>query len=123
VTNHDKQQAALELVRLRRLLSRAGLRDNAPAQIKQLRERHLEQLQAVMAQLYAEHFSDEQLQALLDFYESDLGKAIIETESEISKQFQERVKELAAQLNEEASKAGGPISSFLEGPRRGSGSR
>jgi hypothetical protein len=117
LTKHEKKRAAVELVRLRRKFAFVGLSDKPPAQLRELRERHLERFREELAQLYAEHFSEEQLQAQLAFYGSDIGKAVIETESEITKHLEERMREIAAELNEEASKSGGPMRGFFQQSR------
>jgi len=36
------------------------------------------------AELYLKHFTTEQLQALLDFYKTDMGKSILESQSRVS---------------------------------------
>jgi len=78
--------------------------DGKAAELNELRLHHLEMLRGVMAELYSEQFSDQQLQVLLDFYGSEMGKAILQAESEVASRFQERLRELAPKLNEEASK-------------------
>lgn len=35
-------------------------------------------------ELYIKHFDSEQLQALLDFYSTDIGKSILESQSKVS---------------------------------------
>jgi hypothetical protein len=53
-----------------------------------------------MADLYCQHFSDEQLQALLDFCSSEMGKSILDVEQEIASHFQQRMHDLVPELNE-----------------------
>jgi hypothetical protein len=92
MTNQEKRQAALHLLELR---GSFGAPRNLPPGHPLLSQ--LEKMRGVMAELYSEHFSDQQLQAQLDFYESDLGKSIVETEFKFQEHFVER-------MNEEASK-------------------
>jgi hypothetical protein len=103
MTSQQKRQAAMNLLVLRRW----GMAEppyKLPADLNELRLRHLEKLRAVMADLYSECFSEQQLKALLDFYGTEMGKSILDTESEVASRFQERLRDLAPQLNDEASK-------------------
>lgn len=102
MTNQEKKQAAMNLLALRPW----GVEPPPylPADLNELWLRHLEMLRGVMAELYAECFSDEQLQVQLDFYGSAMGKSIVTVDSKIASRFQERLRDLAPKLNEEASK-------------------
>ena len=100
----EKKQAALELLKLRQW----GTQMPPPLG---------DRVREVRAELYAEHFSEQQLKALLDFYGSDVGQTIVETESQIAKDFEKRVNALAVELNEEAAKkqsSGSLLGSFVQ---------
>jgi Uncharacterized protein conserved in bacteria (DUF2059) len=103
VTNEEKKQAALDLLRSRRLAAWEPP-TNLPVELNEWWLQLSERLRRVMADLYSECFSDQQLQTLLDFYGSAMGKAIVEAESEIASRFQERLRGLAPAINAEASK-------------------
>jgi hypothetical protein len=126
MTKQEKRQAAMDVLALRRCWA-AEPPPSLPAELTELYLRQLEQLRGVMAELYSEHFSDEQLQALLDFYGSEMGKSIVNTDSEITSRFQERLRDLSPTLNEEASKHSRSVLSTLGSvhtsirPRGGSG--
>jgi len=103
VTDEEKKQAAINLVALRGSWTTVPP-TNLPAELNELWLHHLEILRGVMAELYSERLSDQQLQALLDFYGSEMGKTILQAEAEIASRFQQRLRDLAPRLNEEASK-------------------
>ena len=65
-----------------------------------LPEEHLEALQGLkkkqdvlLAKIYAERFTDEQLVAQLEFYESDLGKSILKIRANIQTEYVTRLQE------------------------------
>jgi hypothetical protein len=112
VNLYNKKQSTAELIRRRRLFDFSDVPQGMPAQLKEIRDRHLLKLKALMAELYCEHFTDEQLQALLAFYQSDTGRAILQEESEIAEQSKERLRQIGMEMNAEASKvSGGMLSS------------
>ena len=103
MADQQKRQAAMNLLVLRRW-GAAEPPPKLPAELNEVRLRHLEKLRGVMADLYSECFSEQQLKALLDFYGTEMGKSILDAESRIASRFQEQLRYLAPQLNEEASK-------------------
>jgi hypothetical protein len=72
VNSEEKKQAAVNLLESQRW-GTAVPPPNLPGELNELRLRHLETLAGVMSELFSECFSDEQLQALLDFYGSEMG--------------------------------------------------
>jgi len=56
--------------------------------------------------------NQEKLQTLLDFYGSEKGQGILNAESEIASRFQERLRDVAPRLNEEASKRSSSLGSW-----------
>ncbi len=97
MTNTEKRQAALRVLELRGSFGRARyVPPGMPRVPDDPHELNLERMRGVMADLYSEHFSDEQLQAMLDFYESDMWKSIVETEFKFQEHFLERMHEQAS---------------------------
>ncbi len=52
-------------------------------------------------ELRLKHFTDEQLEALLSFYDSDLGKSIIDAELQIREEFSMLMKGVTEELDSE----------------------
>jgi len=112
MTDEEKRRAARALIELRQFWGPPKLPANTPGELGELLARYFERMRGVMADLYVEHFSDQQVQAQLDFYGSETGKAILEKESEITAHFQDRVRELSRELNDEASRHSGALTSW-----------
>jgi hypothetical protein len=106
VTNEEKKQAALNVLTLRAsaVPPNLGLPPNMPAEHKESVLRFREVLRGITAALYCDCFSDDQLQALLDFYGSEMGKAILHAESEVASRLQGQRREVARQFEEEVAK-------------------
>jgi len=106
VNNQEKKQAALDVLILRALAvpPNLGLPPNMPAEHKDSVVHFREVLRGITAELYCECFSDDQLQALLDFYGSEMGKAILHAESEVASRLQGRRRDVARQLEEQVAK-------------------
>ena len=103
MNNEEKKQAALNVLMLRALASPPdlGLPSNMPAEHKESVMRFRDVLRGITAELYCECFSDDELQALLDFYGSKMGKAILHAESEVASRLQARGRDVARQLEGE----------------------
>jgi len=114
MTPEERRRSALEIIQLRRLFG-SDPAPEVPPQFREVRERHLQKIRDLMVDIYAEVFSDEQLQDLLEFYGSEKGKAITKTESVIAERFRQRVKELGAELNAEAAKASNGLLRSISG--------
>ena len=110
MTEDERREAVKRLFELRREFSAGKVREDTPDAIKEMRGRVHEKVREAAAELYVEHFSDEQLNAMLDFYGSELGQSIIETQSLIRDRISERMQDIVGDLNpgssETSSKSG-----------------
>ncbi|MBN1238504.1 MAG: DUF2059 domain-containing protein [Gammaproteobacteria bacterium] len=88
MNRQEKRQAALELLRVRGALVEAAGEPPQVAEFESL------QMQA-LAELYTDHLTDGQLQALLDFYGSETGRSIVEAEQRIEAHMMRLLPEIA----------------------------
>ena len=77
----------------------AGKRKELGNAFQEFRRKCLE----LLTELYDQHFSDEQLKVMYDFYSSDIGKSIHETQSLIGKELSTRLKDLGNTLENKGS--------------------
>ena len=104
MANQEKKQAAMNLLALRRWAAQLAPPNQSGGELNDWRLLHIDMVRDVMAELYSECFSDEQLRTLTDFYGSEMGKAILAAESEITSRFPKRLHgRMARKFNEEAS--------------------
>ena len=102
MNDQEKKQAAMNLMMLRRSWKAAPV-PNWPDEVNESHQRYFETLRGAMAEVYSECFTDEQLQALLDFYGSEMGRSIVDAESKLAPRFQERLHDVSQKLNEQGS--------------------
>jgi len=62
-------------------------RPNAPAKMQEIRETLRNGYRDIRIKLFAEHYSEDQLDALLNFYESELGRSILKARVDIENSF------------------------------------
>ena len=89
-----------------RLLEAKGewsLQDQAhvPEKVDEMRRKVIGRQRNLYVELYAEFFSEDELIAELDFYESDIGKSIVQNRKMMNEEFQCRARRAFADLNEE----------------------
>lgn len=75
------------------------VRPNAPPKMQEMRKTLSDGYRDLRIKLFAEHYSEEQLDALLGFYESDFGLSILKTQVEIEKRFKEELSEFMKKLD------------------------
>ncbi|MEX0901977.1 MAG: DUF2059 domain-containing protein [Pseudohongiellaceae bacterium] len=72
---------------------------NAPPKIQEMRNVLSDGYRDLRIKLFAEYYSEEQMDALLDFYESDLGRSILKAQGAIEEQFEKEMSEYVQKLN------------------------
>ena len=102
-----KRLLASELLRMTGSANLPNSRD-APDTFVQAMKRLNEMRFEAMTDLYAKHFSEEQLQYQLDFVKSDIGQSILETQQTISIELGSMLATLTDRLNLENSNIQNP---------------
>ena len=85
-----KLQKAKELIELTGTGKRNDSGVPRTEQLQALREEQDRRLLGLNIELRVKHMSEEQLDALLDFYKSDMGRSILEANKAISAEFRDR---------------------------------
>ena len=115
MTSNEKRKAAenlLQLIRFHKMfLSEAHLNKEVPTHIQKMRNEFTEKKYEIMIDLYAEHFSEEQLQSQIVFYESAEGQALTDVKMTIRDNFVSRIRDLIEKTNLESSS--GPLTAVF----------
>lgn len=98
---YNKAKRLVELIGIGRSYIGGARKESPPESPRGTHEEFLVELQV---KLRAKHMSNEQLDALLDFYSSDMGRSILEAQERIRK---ETGVTLASLTNNSGSKAAG----------------
>ena len=94
MTNNDKIEKAKRLVHLTgvgRSFIRGKVQERSHDDPRSAHEKNLKDMQI---ELRAKHMSSEQLDALLDFYSSDMGKSILDAQERIRVEASDRLASL-----------------------------
>lgn len=93
MSEENKLRKARELVELTGSGRRMNFGASRSEEFRALQEEHERKLTDLNVALRAKHMSEEQLDALLDFYRSDMGRSILETNRIIGAEFRDRFHE------------------------------
>ena len=97
MTQMEKQKLAERLVDLTMKDRFPGpLAEGATEARKEMRQRRGDKFMQLWAEIYAKHYADEQLLAILNFYESDIGRSILDTRPALTAEFNSRIAELSS---------------------------
>jgi hypothetical protein len=88
----------LASIRTRRLASSSAVSTEFG---RRFSERLSEIQHAIWVELMLTHYTNQQLQALSEFYRTETGLSIVETDRQIEKEFQEELRARVAQLGQE----------------------
>ena len=115
MSSNEKRKAAENLLQLMRFhemyFSEAHLNKDVPTHIIKMRNEFIDKQYEIIIDLCAEHFSDEQLQSQIVFYESDEGQALIDVKMTIRNNFVSRIMDLIEKTNLESSS--GPLTAVF----------
>ena len=64
------------------------------------RQRFEDAQRTVLLDLYVKHYSEDQLQAQIDFHTSDMGKSILKSRAEFAKEFRELLPSVVKRLGQ-----------------------
>jgi hypothetical protein len=70
------------------------IRPNAPDQLREQIESIRAQTHSLRVKLMEKHYSDSQLDALINFYDSEMGKSILESREHISREYKEQMSKI-----------------------------
>tara|TARA_R110001592_G_scaffold254129_2_gene517449 strand:+ start:17409 stop:17783 length:375 start_codon:yes stop_codon:yes gene_type:complete len=91
----EKYNLARRLVDLTMKDSYPGRRrDKASEGTSEVKQRSNDKFMRLWADIYAKHYSDEQLTALVEFYGSDIGISIVNAKPTLTAEFESRISEL-----------------------------
>jgi Uncharacterized protein conserved in bacteria (DUF2059) len=110
----NRQQVAEELVPLRHPTMVPNKRLRTERATKLVNNVNKVQL-GLMVELYLTHFTNKQLLALREFYDSDIGRSIAATEREIYEDYQEQVRGRIAAIEPEIERPARPSSGVYVG--------
>jgi len=99
MANLNKLEKAEKLVELTgSVISRRKFDSSTPKKHVDLRRALEEDSRELQIELRTKHYSEEQLDALLDFYESEIGKSILQANERIRVEFSDGYREFGKNL-------------------------
>lgn len=99
MTDDQKRRIANELLKLPGFPSRPDLAD-VPEEIKNTLVHLAEKQNELMIDLHAKHLTEDQLRSQLVFYQSEIGKSILDAKTKIQEEFQRQLPAIMAELND-----------------------
>ena len=76
------------------------VRPNAPPKLQEIKKALANGYRDLRIRLFTEHYTEEQLDALLEFYESDLGRSILQAQAKIEDNFKEEFSRFMQSLDQ-----------------------